>query len=154
MFKGDISFPSVYNRALSEKQVRQLYNGGSPRPYEFLSDSLKTDLVGFWNLANWQDSQDSALSDLSDSGNNLSDKGSLSFSDSGLRVDQSIGSNTGNYTMSFDGVDDFLEISDQNLVTSGLGKVYFSAWVKFNSVSSTQRIYSENTSGSGTQTFQ
>mgnify|MGYP000932915737 CR=1 FL=1 len=102
-FSGKIDETRIYNRALSPKEVSDLYNY-APGP------------VGYWNL---DDATGTTAKDLSGNGNN------------GTLTNGPTWTTAGKYggAVSFDGTDDYIIISDSDSI-SLKNNFTFNAWIK------------------------
>jgi len=120
MFDGLIDEVRIYNRALSATEVANLYTASKKimKVNTSQNSKLTTGLVGMWSF-NGQDVAGNIAFDRSGQGKNGTISGATL--DSG-KVGQAL---------SFDGVDDYVNIPDPNLV-EGLTAMSVSVWAKSN----------------------
>ncbi|MFA5484768.1 MAG: LamG domain-containing protein [Candidatus Pacearchaeota archaeon] len=130
-FKGSISDVRIYNRALSEDEIKLLFN--SYKPIASTSD-LNKGLVGHWML----DAENGAK-DLTPYGNHGIAQGGITIGGVEDRKGKSNGAT------SFDGSNDYINYGNVNGLT---GSFTISVWVKMNSFGSYSTFVSKGTSGS------
>lgn len=118
-FTGDIDDIGMWNRALTQQEITNLYNGSTPPPCNPLPGNLMTGLVGYWPFCG-------NANDESGNGNNGTVNGASLTSDR-------FGNTNSAYE--FDGIDDHIIVQD-NQIFSVLGNASYtaSAYVKFNSM--------------------
>ncbi|MCM8538320.1 MAG: InlB B-repeat-containing protein [Lentisphaeraceae bacterium] len=98
-----IAFPAIYNVALSTELVNSLYNDGTPKSFVATEDPLKSGLVGFWNLANWQGSTGSELRNLASDEHDLVDMSAITFPTPNLEVDKTLPTQVVTFTAGVNG---------------------------------------------------
>lgn len=87
---GQMSFGMIYDRSLTDSDFIEIYNSGYPMCHTDLSTSLKTNLVSFWNLSNWDTGTvDNTGDELIDQAGtlDLTNVGSTPFTGTGLSVE-------------------------------------------------------------------
>lgn len=159
-FLGQMSNVAVYNSALTDSQVATLYNSGQPESAISLSP------VGWWKL----DTGGSTITDYGSGGNNGTNNGTTQATSdvitSGFNIpvngvsttlpstalqqsDLQFDSPYSSYSLSFDGVDDYIDCTDNDMFSFGNGTTDLpfsvSFWAKLNSVSGTQPFLSKDT---------
>lgn len=82
---GEGAFVSIWDNDISAAQVTELYNVGVPECYDDLGAGLLTDMVSFWDLANWTGSTGTEIEDKNGS-NDVTNVNSIPFTGTGLTV--------------------------------------------------------------------
>jgi len=109
-FFGVIGEVRIYNRALSEEEIRYLYNRGAP--------------VAHWKF---DEGAGTTIYDSSGNGNN----GTLYLGTSGnTSIPSAWVSGKHGSALSFDGVDDYVEVPDHNSVRLPSPQMTLSVWIK------------------------
>jgi len=85
-FDGSVAFPKIWDRALSQTEVTELYNDGNPKCFDLLGSGLKTNLVYSPTLSNWNGATGSELVDNSVSSITTTNQGTTPFTGTGLSV--------------------------------------------------------------------
>jgi len=129
---GLIDDVRIYNRALSASEIKQLYNmGGSKLATSQVNTAgtLKSGLVGYWTFDGkdtpWTSATAATTRDLS--GNN--NTGTLT----NMNQRSSVVPGVAGQGLNFDGVDDYVMISDNDSLDFGTGNMSVCAWVKTSS---------------------
>ena len=54
-YDGQMAFPRIWNRTLSDQEIVILHNNHTPQCYDAMTGpTLRTDLVAAWEIANWK----------------------------------------------------------------------------------------------------
>jgi len=86
LMDGSITLPKIYNRALSQAEITESYNGGVPICTADLSTGLKAGLIYAPRLANWDTNAGQELVDQSTGNITTTNVGSTPYTGSGLTV--------------------------------------------------------------------
>jgi hypothetical protein len=108
---GKLDDIAIFNRALTEQEIQNLYTGTTPAPCAALPSNLQQGLVGYWPFCG-------NANDESGNGNDGTVNGAT------LTEDRF---GNANAAYNFDGVDDFIEASQNVSIQSG---VTYSVWGK------------------------
>ncbi len=123
-FLGTIDDVRVYNRTLSDTEIKQLYSQGSARVASTISrpaqTGLSSGLVGHWTFDG--KNMISNVADSSGNGNNGMMSGFISTS-------SAVTAGKVGQGLRFDGVDDYVSIADHSSL-EGMSSLTISAWVK------------------------
>ena len=130
-FGGDNSYPfngslddiAIYNRALTEQEIQNLYTGTTPPPCVSLPSNLQQGLVGYWPFCG-------NANDESGNGNDGVVNGATLTEDRFGNAGAAYG---------FDGVDDFIEVQDNALLRPEI--ISLSCWVNQLASDTMQLIY-------------
>jgi len=114
-FKGIIDDIAIYNRALTEQEIQNLYTGTTPPPCVSLPSNLQQGLVGYWPFCG-------NANDESGNGND----GTVN----GATLTEDRFGNAGK-AYSFDGVDDHV-IIENNAQLQGITDIAISGWININ----------------------
>jgi len=133
-FNGSIDEVRVYNRALSQSEITELYNQGQVKINASQADKLTSGLVGHWTFdgqdTNWTSATAGTTADKSPAGTNTGTLTNMSQSTSPTigKVGQG---------MYFDGSDDRIIVTDpvDDSLDFGTGDFSISAWIKTTAVS-------------------
>jgi hypothetical protein len=120
-FEGEIDDIAIYNRALTQEEITSLYTGepaNPPAACNPLPSNLQNGLVGYWPFCGNANDESGNGNDGTVNGANLTED---RFGESNAAYD-------------FDGVDDFIEVADDNSLDIS-NQYSFSLWVKLSDYS-------------------
>jgi hypothetical protein len=126
---GSLDDIAIYNRALTEQEIQNLYAGTTPAACPTLSANLQTGLVGYWPFCG-------NANDESGNGNDGVVNGATLTEDRFGNVGSAY---------SFDGVDDFIDCGSMESL-NGLSQMSISAWINYSSITNSSRIFGKEES--------
>ncbi|MFN8155252.1 MAG: LamG-like jellyroll fold domain-containing protein [Bacteroidia bacterium] len=129
-FNGKLDDIGIWNRALTQQEITNLYTSSTPPLCNPLPPSLNTGLVGYWPFCG-------NANDESGNGNNGTVNGATLVADR---------FGNPNSAFSFDGINDFIELTHNPLFFNDT--ITISAWGEFNSTTALHITYSSATTGS------
>jgi hypothetical protein len=120
-YGGLIDDIAIYNRALTEQEIQNLYTGTTPEQCTSLPSNLQQGLVGYWPFCG-------NANDESGNGNDGTVNGATLTEDRFGNANAAYG---------FDGVDDFISVSNSESIDIQ-SEITIAAWVKTNSIESSR----------------
>jgi len=143
LFTGQIDDVRLYDRALSASEITKLYNFGSVKQNVSVAPAgLKSGLVGHWtfdgaNITNGR------INDISGQGNHGN---TVNIATSTFYTAGKIGQ-----ALQFDGVDDYVTVSDNTTLRPGTSAWSMSAWIKPTNVNQFAGLVSKRDGGTFNQ---
>ncbi len=128
-FAGSLDDIAIYNRALTEQEIQNLYTGTTPPPCVSLPSNLQQGLVGYWPFCG--------------NANDESGNGNDGVVNGATLTEDRFGNAGSAY--SFDGVDDYIELAYNSTLNLPLA-ITISAWFQADTLAS-MRIVDKSTVG-------